>query len=172
MVLPGESGTPARDELRLLRSGRIRLSFEADKQVLLRRPTLGQFKYLMERYEDLRSEYYDFDAPRVVLQQGGSRPAIREGMNINDLGGRWFSEVVALLAPDGTPPYDHEATPSWSTSSALLFATFTQHWMEVPLVSDVEEEPEPLMMPTSPLPPQTMPPGSTEPQILKQVVIQ
>lgn len=172
MVLPGESGTPARDELRLLRSGRVRLSLEGDKQVLLRRPTLGQFKHLMERYEDLRSEYYDFDAPRVALPNGGSRPVVRDGVDINDLGGRWFSEVVALLAPVGTPPYDHEATPSWATSSALLFARFTQHWMEVPLVSDVEEEPEPLMMPM-PLPPQpTMQPGSTEPQILKQVVIQ
>lgn len=159
MVLPSEA-PPERDEIRLLKSGRVKVSLEADKRIVLRRPTLGQLQHLMERYDEIMDELFD-PAPAT----GGKRK-LKEGEKSTDLGARWWTEVLVTLAPDDPgAKYDHLDAPAWTVTADRLFQSLFNHWTEVPLVSDADDpEPEPtkaLMFPTV---------GTPEPVVRHQVV--
>lgn len=158
MVFPGESVIPEEDEVRLLKSGRIRVRLQRDREILLARPNFGQLRHLMERFDEINDEVFsDETDPR-------GRRVVREGQSKFTPGGRWWSEVLAMLSPPDNPAvYDSNDTPSWAVQADTLFNRFFTHWTEVPLVSDVEE-PEPPMAPVTALP------TATAPQLLHQVI--
>lgn len=136
--MPLESSVPEFDEVRLLKSGRIRVWLEADREVVLRRPTLGQLRRLMERYDEIRDEVFE-DGVDPVL----GRRKVREGRQAMEVGSRWWTEVLVVLGPEDNPAkYDNEDAPAWTMMSDAVFPAFFKHWTEVPLVSDVLD-PEP-----------------------------
>lgn len=162
MVVAGSSIAPEMDEFRLLASGRIRVSFEGDRTEVWKRPTVGELKFALERYSEIVMEESEKDVKGTRL----------------DVGPRWFTEMMAVLGPEfaALPTkeerlqaagavggrYDSDNAPSWATR-AEVFTACNQHWMEVPLVSDVVvPEPEVPVTPTAPI---SMP---TEPVLLTQ----
>lgn len=163
MVLAGESMMPEEDELRLMKSGRVRVALEGDRTEFWKRPTMGEIKFALERYSELVDEVKD-EPDKVKM----------------DVGPRWWTEVYAVLGPEftGLPTieeriqaaaakggkYDSDNAPSW-TSQASVFMRLNRHWMEVPLVSDVADPEQPTV--TVPTVPTTIP---TEPVLLRQVI--
>lgn len=147
MVFPNESTRPEFDEVRLLKSGRIRVRLEGDREVLLRRPTLGQLRHLMERYDEIRDEVFEIEVDPVTR-----RRAVRDGRSAMEVGSRWWTEVLVVLGPEDEPPkYDNEDAPAWTMTSDAVFPAFFKHWTEVPLVSDVLEPELPTTVPMRPV---------------------
>jgi hypothetical protein len=158
MVFPGESVIPEEDEVRLLKSGRIRVRLQGDREILLARPNFGQLRHLMERFDEINDEVFSENL------DGKGRRVVRDGQSKFTPGGRWWSEVLLALGPADNPAvYDSDKTPSWAVQADTLFNRFFKHWTEVPLVSDVEE-------PEAPMAAVTTLPKATEPQLLRQVI--
>lgn len=157
MVLPGETEVPEYDEVRLLKSGRIKMTLEGDRRFTLRRPTFGELRKLMERYDEINDEIFE------PIEPGQRRRTTKPGKDHLSPGGRWLSEVMVLLGPtEPQPIYDNAETPSWAVQADIMFNTFFRHWTEVPLVSDVEvPEPKGVVIPM---------PTPTEPQLIRQVI--
>ena len=148
MVFPNETGpAPEIDELRLLKSGRVRVSIARKRRFELRRPLVGEMRELLELFASLRDEHF--------MPNGD----LRDGETIHSalaaLGPVWFTHVIAKLGPpepgsEAGPMFDSDEIPAFAWRGPDLMNQLQRHWMEIPLVSDADE-PE-SMVPTVPMP--------------------
>lgn len=130
-----------------MKSGRIRVRLERDREELLCRPTFGALKFLMERYAEIGTDYFEGPEKTKIV-----------GRDAKELGPRWWTEVLVILSPayaslqledriekakEAGDRYDSENAPAFAVKGDVLFYGFTEHWLSVPLVSDADDPEEP-----------------------------
>jgi hypothetical protein len=102
--------------------GTVRFQFNGTGTISLGRPTLKQYRNLVESLSDLRSR-----ASGTTAEDG----SVREGEEITllDLLLEWYAVVFTELG-DGPLP-DEENLPAWLLNGQIA-ADLVEHWQKVP----------------------------------------
>lgn len=108
------------DGFELRNDGTVCLQFDENKTVNLRRPTLGEYRLLIEAIERVRSE-----ASAVVNDEADVTTVDK----LNDLVLDWFRLVFKTLG-DGELPGEDDM-PAWVLNSELP-RDLIDHWQKVP----------------------------------------
>lgn len=108
------------ERLDLLEDGRIRLAF-GDEQHTLRRPTMGEFREMRTRLDELVVE-------ARVARADETRGPIDQTDEITE----WVLTACKLLSDSGGPTMLTDALPPWFSAPELP-GKLIAHWRTVPL---------------------------------------